>query len=107
MNTWARHQKPGAFTVAGGIGQARSEGPIPELPEATNDIAQAAPQHLMVGDSPQMREIFDQIRRFGTTDLPVLITGESGTGKELVARAIHQRSRRASMPYIALNCAAV
>ncbi len=61
----------------------------------------------MVGDSPQMREIFDQIRRFGATDLPVLITGESGTGKELVARAIHQRSRRASMPYIALNCAAV
>ena len=61
----------------------------------------------MVGDSPQMREVFDQIRKFAATDLPVIITGESGTGKELVGRAIHQRSRRSRMPYVALNCAAV
>ena len=54
-----------------------------------------------------MREVFEQIRRFATCDLPVLITGESGTGKELVARAIHERSRRSSRSYVALNCAGV
>jgi DNA-binding NtrC family response regulator len=54
-----------------------------------------------------MLELFEQVRRFATCDVPVLITGESGTGKELVARAIHERSPRAAGPYVALNCAAV
>ena len=62
---------------------------------------------FMVGNSPEMLAVFDQIRRFGQCDMPVLITGESGTGKELVARAIHDRSRRAAAPYVAINCAAV
>lgn len=61
----------------------------------------------MVGNSPPMLEVFEQIRRFAAFDLPVLITGESGTGKELVARAIHQRSRRAAGPNVAVNCAAL
>ena len=51
-----------------------------------------SPPLFMVGNSPAMLEIFDQVRRFATCDVPVLITGESGTGKELVARAIHERS---------------
>jgi DNA-binding NtrC family response regulator len=66
-----------------------------------------SPTVFMVGNSPAMLEVFEQIRRFASCDVPVLITGESGTGKELVARAIHDRSRRAAGPYVALNCAAV
>jgi DNA-binding NtrC family response regulator len=61
----------------------------------------------MVGDSSGMHDVFDQIRRFAACDVPVMITGESGTGKELVARAIHDHSRRAGGPCVALNCAAV
>src|SRR5260370_4860172 len=62
---------------------------------------------FMVGNSPAMLELFDQIRKFAACDVPVLITGESGTGKELVARAIHHHSARAAGPFVALNCAAV
>lgn len=61
----------------------------------------------MVGGSAAMLEVLDQIRRFAACDLPVLITGESGTGKELVVRAIHERSRRAARPNVAVNCAAL
>src|SRR6516165_2019171 len=62
---------------------------------------------FMVGNSPPMQEVFEQIRRFAACDVPVLITGESGTGKELAARAIHERSNRSGERYVALNCAAV
>ena len=69
--------------------------------------ASGPPAVFMVGNSPAMAEVFEQIRRFASCDVPVLITGESGTGKELVARAIHDHSRRAGGPFVALNCAAV
>jgi DNA-binding NtrC family response regulator len=61
----------------------------------------------IIGASPAMREVFSLIERIAATDVPVLIRGESGTGKEMAARAIHARSRRASGPFVALNCAAV
>jgi DNA-binding NtrC family response regulator len=54
-----------------------------------------------------MIQIFDLIRQIAPTNVSVLITGESGTGKELVARALHDNSRRNEGPYVALNCAAM
>jgi DNA-binding NtrC family response regulator len=54
-----------------------------------------------------MMQIFDMIRQVAPTKAAVLITGESGTGKELVARALHDNSRRSQGPYVALNCAAM
>src|SRR5256885_10373007 len=54
-----------------------------------------------------MRAVFGQIQKVAETDLTLLVRGESGTGKELVAEALHQRSARASRPFIAVNCAAI
>ncbi len=59
----------------------------------------------MIGETPAIREVREQIQRLATTDATVLIQGESGTGKELVAHAIHFKSARARGPFIAINCA--
>ena len=61
----------------------------------------------IIAKSPAMREILALIGRISQTDANVLITGESGTGKEMVARMIHQRSPRAAMPFIPVDCAAI
>jgi len=61
----------------------------------------------LVGTSPPMERLYSMIDRIGPSEASVLVLGQSGTGKELVAQALHERSRRASGPFIALNCAAV
>jgi DNA-binding NtrC family response regulator len=65
------------------------------------------PASSIVGQSPEMIEIFKMIGRVAKSDAAVLIQGESGTGKELVARTIHDNSRRADKPFLAVNCAAI
>src|SRR5690606_29934412 len=69
--------------------------------------ARARGDFAMIGSSPAMRAIFDKIAKTAPTNGRVLITGENGTGKELVARAIHDHSRRKDAPFIKLNCAAI
>ena len=61
----------------------------------------------MIGNSPEMRKIYQVIEQAAPTSASVLITGESGTGKELVAQTIHQLSPRAAFPFVAINCAAI
>ena len=61
----------------------------------------------IVSKSPQMARIVDVIQRIRSLDMPVLITGETGTGKEVVAQAIHNASRRAGGPFLAINCCAL
>ncbi len=63
--------------------------------------------HNIVGRSEAIRDVRRKIELVAPTDANVLITGESGTGKELIARAIHQASRRAQRPLIRVNCAAI
>jgi DNA-binding NtrC family response regulator len=62
---------------------------------------------IFAGENPAMQAINQLIRQIGPTDVTVLIEGESGTGKEIVARAIHEKSRRKGRPFIAVNCAAL
>jgi len=61
----------------------------------------------MIGKGGAMRAIFDKVAKTAPTTGRVLITGENGTGKELVARAIHEHSKRAEGPFVKLNCAAI
>jgi DNA-binding NtrC family response regulator len=61
----------------------------------------------IIGNSPQMQEVFKMIERVADTESTVLILGESGTGKELVARALHYNSRRQFAPFVPVNCSAL
>ncbi|MBS1515656.1 MAG: sigma-54-dependent Fis family transcriptional regulator [Bacteroidetes bacterium] len=62
---------------------------------------------MLLGDSVQIKEINEIIKQVAPTDVTVLITGESGTGKEVVAKEIHNASKRKDKPYIIVNCGAI
>jgi two-component system response regulator AtoC len=61
----------------------------------------------MIGSSPPIQKLKELIDRLAEVDATLLIAGESGSGKELVARAVHERSRHSTGPFVAINCAAV
>ena len=69
--------------------------------------AELETRYEMIGTSPALQRVFQDIDKVAPTRAGVLITGESGTGKELVSRAIHRLSPRADGPFIKVNCAAI
>jgi two-component system response regulator HydG len=73
--------------------------------ELSNALDQRFGIHGIIGQSAAMQRILQLIAQIAPTDINVLILGESGTGKELVARALHQNSRRRVNRFVALNCA--
>jgi two-component system nitrogen regulation response regulator NtrX len=87
--------------VANAVRQRRLEVENREL-RATVDR-----RHAIVGESYVLRQLLEQVAMAAPTNGRVLIHGENGTGKELVARSIHMRSRRATGPFIEVNCAAI
>ncbi|MFC2973385.1 sigma-54-dependent transcriptional regulator [Azotobacter bryophylli] len=74
---------------------------------ATSQSGEAQSDIGIIGSCSAMQDLFGKIRKVAPTDSTVLIQGESGTGKELVARALHNLSRRAKAPLISVNCAAI
>ncbi|MFP3868121.1 MAG: sigma-54-dependent transcriptional regulator [Desulfobacteraceae bacterium] len=67
----------------------------------------AAPYQEIIGKSPAIQTLREQVRIVAPTNAWVLITGENGTGKELVARSIHRHSKRGHKPFVEVNCAAI
>jgi PAS domain S-box-containing protein len=71
------------------------------------EISHSAGEQSIIGSSPAIKNVLDQIRQVASTETTVLITGETGTGKELVARALHLQSHRKQSQLIIVNCAAL
>lgn len=80
---------------------------IKENAQLKEELKSVAPSLDIIGKSPQIERIRELIKSISQTDSTVLISGESGVGKEVVARAIHNSSKRQNKPFIAINCAAI
>ncbi len=78
-----------------------------EKPRVNHADNPANDTHGIIGNSAALRALLEQVSLVAPTDSTVLIQGETGTGKELIARAIHNGSRRRNGPFITLNCAAI
>jgi DNA-binding NtrC family response regulator len=79
---------------------------LEEVKELRQRVHEEYTLENILSKSPRMLKVFDLIRSLAETDSGVMITGETGTGKELVARAIHNLSRRKSRQFVAINCGA-
>ena len=80
---------------------------LQRLESENRQLRQRLGKHEIVWSGEAMKKVMAQVERVAATETRVCILGETGTGKELVARTLHEKSSRASGPFIALNCAAV
>ncbi len=71
------------------------------------EVSGSTPFERILGESEPVRVLLRQVEKLAPVGTTILVTGESGTGKELVARALHARSPRAAMPFVAVNCGAI
>ncbi len=94
------------LSVSRAIQHRRLQDEVKRLRQAVAD-GESDGANIIVGQSAAMRKVYEMISRVGESDASVLIHGETGTGKELIARGIHNRSRRKDGPFVAINCAAV
>ncbi len=103
-----RHKEISAYPLKG------KEGAVEYIIEIVRDVSRIGRElaarvefaHIITKD-PRMQEVFEVMESVAVTDATVLITGETGSGKELVARAIHNASRRAGKKFVAINCGAL
>jgi len=98
--------------VASALGRVPADAlPARESAQARRERIAPAPARRaidrLIGDSAAIRQVRSLVEKVARSMAPVLVRGESGTGKELVARAIHDASPRAAMPFIAVNCGAI
>src|SRR6185437_13971492 len=80
---------------------------LTRLESENRDLRTRVGKHAMVWTGETMRRVMAQIDRVAASETRVCIYGETGTGKELVARTLHEKSKRSSGPFVTLNCAAV
>jgi len=98
-----------ANLVAGALGDTTHPQGRPNAPRAGNERRNRTVFEYanMIGSSPAIRQVYEQIGQVARTNATALLRGESGTGKELVAQAIHANSPRSQMPFVKVNCAAL
>jgi formate hydrogenlyase transcriptional activator len=78
-----------------------------EVLDLRDEVRSAYSFGTIVGSSPVMRAALEEVHQVAGSDVTVLLLGETGTGKELLARLLHERSRRSARPFVAVNCAAL
>jgi DNA-binding NtrC family response regulator len=78
-----------------------------EIGELRKELRTLGRFGLLMGGSPPMQALYDQLNRVAPTSATVLLIGQSGTGKELAAQTVHQLSRRKRAPFLAVNCGAI
>jgi transcriptional regulator with PAS, ATPase and Fis domain len=113
FDPWALQMLHAAGQVAALVLEIERVRQTTRLPAAPADAGATPPARWpdgaapLIGSTPAMRVLRHKIERVAATDFTLLIEGESGTGKELVARQVHELSRRRAGPFVAINCAAL